>query len=41
VFELYPIADSANVEARRAALGIMPLSAYAAFVKKMYAPGGR
>lgn len=41
-FSLYPIEDSANVDARRATLGLMPLAAYVDFVKQMYhVPSGR
>ena len=33
---LYPIRDSAGVDARRAAMGLMPLALYAGFLRQMY-----
>jgi hypothetical protein len=33
---LYPVEDSAGVDARRAALGLMPLALYAQFLRQMY-----
>lgn len=33
---LYPIEDSAGVDARRAAMGLMPLAPYAQFLRRMY-----
>lgn len=39
VFE--PIEDEANVDKRRAEVGLMPLSEYRAFLKQMYFPQGK
>lgn len=33
---LYPVADSADVDARRAAMGLMPLALYEKFLRQMY-----